>query len=297
MNRDPFRDRHAVQAGILVACLLQGACAYLPEPDPARSEAMARSAADAATAPVYEPAETPRTRPRPPGVAEAVDAAVANEARPLADRLRDANRRPAEILKFFGIRPGMKVLDLWSGGGYYTEILSYLVGPEGTVVAHNNGTYLDFTRTELATRYAAGRLPNVTRLLAENNELTLPAGEFDAVIMTNVYHDIYFEDEKIGWQRVDGPRLLAGIQQALKPGGVLGIVDHAAAPGSGPEAGGTLHRIDPERVRQDLLTAGFVLEAESDILRNPADDRSRVVFDPTIQGRTDQFAFRFRKPR
>jgi predicted methyltransferase len=214
----------------------------------------------------------------------------------VADRLRDANRRPAEVLKFFGIRPGMKVLDLWSGGGYYTEILSYLVGPEGAVVAHNNGTYLDFTRAELATRYGAGRLPNVTRLLAENNELSLPAGEFDAVIMTNVYHDIYFADEKIGWERVDARRLLAEILSALKPGGVLGIVDHAAAPGAGPETGGTLHRIDPERVRQDVLAAGFVLEAESDVLRNPADDRTRVVFDPTIQGRTDQFVFRFRKP-
>ena len=137
------------------------------------------------------------------------------------------------------------------------------------MVAHNNTPYLDFAKDDLAVRFAPGRLPNVERLLAENNQLTLPAGRFDAVLMTNVYHDIYFVDEKAGWPRIDGPKLLAEVFRSLKPGGVLGVTDHAALPGSPPETGGTLHRIDPALLKREITAAGFVLEAESDVLVNP----------------------------
>jgi len=227
----------------------------------------------------------------------AVTAALANPARPAADQDRDRLRQSAAVLTFFGIRPGMTVLDLYSGGGYYTEILSYLVGPAGRVVAHNNTPYLLYAKPELEARFTPGRLPNVERLTAENNQLVLPANRFDAVLMTDAYHDIYFVDEASGWARIDGPELLARIYQGMKPGAVLGVVDHVAPPGSPPEVGGTLHRIDPARLRRDIEAAGFVLEAESDVLRNPADDGTRPVFDPAVKGRTDQVVLRFRKPR
>lgn len=295
---DRIALRRTAALGILAGIVIVlGACGLLPAPDPARSEAMAKSAADASTAAGYEPSTTPKMRPKPLDGAAAVDAAVASTSRPVPDRLRDENRRPGEVLKFFEIRPGMKVLDLWSGGGYYTELLSRLVGSNGTVVAHNNGPYLDFTKNELATRYGDNRLSNVQPLVAENNQLSLPANSFDAVLMTNVYHDVYLDDDKIGWEPIDTSRFLAEVFQSMKPGAVLGIVDHAAAAGAPAAVGGTLHRIDPDRVRKDFTAAGFVLEAESDVLRNLADDHTRVVFDPTIQGRTDQFVFRFRKPQ
>ena len=190
----------------------------------------------------------------------------------------------------------MTVLDLWSGGGYYTELLSYIVGASGQVVSHNNTPYLQFAKDDLAVRFAPGRLPNVERLLAENNQLALPAGRFDAVLMTNVYHDIYFVDEKEGWPRIDGPKLMAEVFLSLKPGGVLGVTDHAAVPGAPPETGGTLHRIDPGLLKREITAAGFVLEAESDVLVNPEDDRTKSAFDPSVQGRTDQVVLRFRKP-
>lgn len=286
----------------LVLITLLAGCAGGPRLDPARSAAMAGSAAQASTQTGPElrsedAVKPPGTRPVPADpVLQAVLAAESNAARPAADRARDRSRQGAAVLTFFRIGPGMTVLDLWSGGGYYTELLSHVVGGSGRVVAHNNTPYLEFARDDLAVRFAPGRLPNVERLLAENNQLALPAGRFDAVLMTNVYHDIYFVDDKAGWPRIDGPKLLAEVFRSLKPGGVLGVTDHAALPGAPPETGGTLHRIDPALLKREITAAGFVLEAESDVLMNPTDDRTKSAFDPSVQGRTEQVVLRFRKP-
>jgi predicted methyltransferase len=223
-------------------------------------------------------------------------AAVNNPQRRSVDREQDERRKAADVLNFFGIQPGMVVLDLYSGGGYYAELLSYIVGPAGRVVAHNNTPYLRFAEDELAARYTEGRLANVEQIVAENNQLELTADVFDAVIMIKSYHDSYFVSEEMGWVKIDRPELLREIFTALKSGGVLGIVDHAADPGTPPESGGTLHRIDPAVIVRDMAAAGFRFDGESDVLRNPADDRSKVVFDPSVQGRTDRVVLRFRKP-
>ncbi len=238
------------------------------------------------------------SRPSSSAIAQpaAADAALKNPQRRPADRTQDDRRKAAAVLEFFGIQPGMAVLDLYSGGGYYAELLSYLVGPAGRVVAHNNTPYLSFAGTEVAERYREGRLPNVEQLIAENNELELPVQRFDAVIMIKAYHDVYFVDDEIGWARIDRPQFLREVFAAMKPGAVLGIVDHAAAPGAAPESGGTLHRIDPEVIKSDMKAAGFVLEAQSDILRNPKDDYSTRVFDDSVRDRTDRVVMRFRKP-
>lgn len=223
-------------------------------------------------------------------------AAVANPDRADADRARDARRHPAAVLDFFGIVPGMHVLDLYSGGGYYTELLSRVVGPDGRVRAHNNQAYLGFAAAEIEARYADERLPNVSILMAENNELELVPEAYDAITMVLTYHDIYYVDPDNGWPAIDGARLLGELYEGLKPGGVLGLVDHYAAPGSPAETGGTTHRIDAELVIREMQDAGFELDGRSDILRNPDDDHSRIVFDPAVRGQTDRFVLRFRKP-
>jgi len=223
-------------------------------------------------------------------------AAVANPQRSVADRDRDAGRKPAAVLDFFAIAPGMAVLDMFSGGGYYTELLSYSVGDDGKVVSHTNSAYAQAVGDEAVNRYANERLPNVEILLAENNELELPANEFDAVMMILAYHDIYYIDPDNGWPAIDGPLLLEELLDSLKPGGILAIVDHQAASGSPRESGGTLHRIDPAIVIDEIEAAGFVLESTSDALRNKADDHSLHMGDPAIRGKTDRFVMKFRKP-
>ena len=222
--------------------------------------------------------------------------ALANPSRPEADRGRDAGRQPSAVLEYFQIAPGMAVLDMFSGGGYYTEIIASAVGTEGRVVAHSNKAYLKFVGDEFAARHAAGRLANVDVLMAENNELELDENQFDAVMMILSYHDTYWVAPERGWPEIDRPNLLAEIMGAMIPGAVLAVIDHQAEPGSGGETGGTLHRINRAVVVADFEQAGFVLDDESDLLRNPEDDYSKIVFDPTINGKTDRFILKFRKP-
>lgn len=223
-------------------------------------------------------------------------AAVKHADRTSADRARDSGRKPAEVLEFFGIKSGMDILDMFSGGGYYTEILSRVTGAEGSVVAHSNQAYAQFVGEEATTRYANTRLPNVEILMAENQALEFPDDSYDAVMMVLAYHDIYYVSPTNGWPRIDGPKLVKELFDALRPGGILGVVDHYAAAGSGRETGNTLHRIDPEIVIAEIEAAGFVLEEKSDILRNMDDDHSLNMSDPKVRGKTDRFVFRFRKP-
>lgn len=252
--------------------------------------ACGQQAADSDTAAI-EPAAIEPTAIEGATIADA----VANPARPAADRERDAGRKPAAVLEFFGIAPGMVVLDMFSGGGYYTEIMARVVGAHGKIVAHSNSPYLSFVGDEFAARYADNRLANVDVLMAENNELALAAERFDAITLILSYHDIYHEDLENGWAKIDGPKFLAELRKSLKPGGLLGIVDHYAEAGAPGETGSTIHRIDLAIVLAEMQAAGFELEARSDLLRNPADDLNKLVFAPEVRGKTDRFVLRFRK--
>ena len=244
------------------------------------------------------PAPTDETTTDAPSVAQVsiYDQAVSSPGRTDADRERDAGRKPGQVLEFFDVTPGMTVLDMFSGGGYYTEMLSHIVGPDGKVVAHTNSAYAGFVGDEPVTRYADNRLANVAVLLAENNELDLPVAEFDAVMLILAYHDIYYVDLNNGWPKIDGPGFLAELKKGLKPGGMLAVVDHYAEAGSPRETGGTLHRIDPQIVISELAAEGFALESKSEILRNMEDDYSKGMFDPEVRGKTDRFVLKFRLP-
>jgi len=240
------------------------------------------------------------TAPEPAAPAEPVvsayEAALANPTRPEGDLERDAGRQPDKVLEFFGIGPGDTVLDMFSGGGYYTEMLSHVVGENGHVTSHTNKVVLSFSGDEFNARLADDRLANVEVLTAENNNLELVADRYDAVIMTLNYHDLYWVSKDYGWEKIDVEKFLAELYKGLKPGGTLGIVDHSAETGAPREVGGTLHRIDPGVVLADLETAGFVLDGKSDLLRNTEDNYSKNVFDASVRGKTDRFALRFKKP-
>ena len=229
-----------------------------------------------------------------PGSAAA--AAVAHADRPAADRERDAGRQPARVLDFFRISPGMRVLEVFAGGGYYSEILSHLVGPRGEVVAHNNDAYLAYAKDELDARFAAGRLANVSRVTAELDDLELEPASLDAALLILTWHDFYYADERYGWPAVDERALVDRLCTALKPGAVLGVVDHAADAGAEPEqTARTVHRVDPARVLADFEGSCFTLEAKGDMLANAGDDRTTSAIDPALRGQTDRFVYRFRR--
>lgn len=221
-------------------------------------------------------------------------AALGHPLRPDEDKARDASRKPAEVLEFVGIEPGMHVLDMFTGGGWYSEVIAHVVGEDGRVFAHSNNAYKNFVGDALEERFADGRVAQVTILMVENNELNLEENSLDAVMLGLSFHDMYHEDVENGWPLLDGVAFLAELRKGLKPGGVVGIIDHRAAAGSPPETGDSLHRIDPALVVANMEAAGFTLEAESDILANPDDDHTKIVFSPDIRGKTDRFVMRFR---
>lgn len=222
-----------------------------------------------------------------------IAAGVANPARPEAQRARDANRKPAEILAFAGVKPGDRVGDVMMGGGYFTRIFSGAVGPEGKVYAFQSTEFIAFSAD-----YAKGQdetakfAPNIVPVRASLGAMAFPE-PLDVIFTAQNYHDLHLGSAT--------PEQIAGINKlmfaALKPGGVLVLIDHAAADGSGDRDSNKLHRIDIALVKAELAAAGFVLEAESDVLRNPADARTISVFDPAINGKTDQFVLKFRKPK
>jgi predicted methyltransferase len=224
------------------------------------------------------------------------EAAVTSSTRLEGDYARDAARKPAAVLEFFGIEAGDTVFDMFAGGGYYTELLANVVGPEGHVDSHSNKPYLNYVGEEFTLRHDNGRLANVSVIMAENNELELQAEKYDAMLVVLSYHDIYHVDEDSGWYRIDGDQLRAEWFKGLKPGGVVGIIDHVAAAGAPAETGETLHRIDPQRVVAEMTASGFVLDGESNLLHNANDDHSLSVFAPDIRGNTDRFVMRFVKP-
>lgn len=226
----------------------------------------------------------------------AIAESLASPERTEQDRQADPLRRPDLVLNFFEIRPGMTVLDLFSGGGYYTEIVSRVVGEKGKVTAHNNDAYLDFAKDSLAGRYSDNRLPNVDRITAEANDLELTSNTFDAALAMLTWHDFYFLDVENGWPAIDGARLVQKLCSALKPGAVLGITDHVAVAGSDPrETAQTLHRIDPKRIRDDLEGTCFRYEGEISVLRNSEDPLEQPMSAPGIRGRTDRVVYKFRR--
>ena len=191
----------------------------------------------------------------------------------------------------------MQVIDVFAAGGYYSELLARVVGPSGKVIAYNNPPYAKFASKKPAERFGNGRLSNVQIMTAEVTDLSLPDDALDAALFVLAYHDLYWRPAEGGWEHTDPALLLRKLHAALKPGGVVVVLDHRAAAGSEPQVtADKLHRIDPQRVRDDFAAAGFVFDAQSNAFSHADDDLTRLVFEPAIRHRTDQFMFRFKKP-
>lgn len=218
--------------------------------------------------------------------APAATALLADASRPEADRARDADRKPAQLLGFAGVRPGMKVAELAPGGGYFTRLLSLAVGPKGYVYAFGG-------RASPAVVAIAQARGNVAMVVGKAGDALAPE-PVDVVWTTQNYHD--FKNAKVG----DGDGAAAfnkAAFAALKPGGVYLVSDHQTAKGAGASQTSTLHRIEDAVVIAEGEAAGFRFEGRSAVLAHPGDDHSLKVVESGIRGKTDQFVLRFRKPR
>ncbi len=225
------------------------------------------------------------------GSSDGLSSALADTSRSEADRNRDAGRRPADVIRFLGIKEGMSVIDMIAAGGYYTEVLSLAVGPTGTVYAQNPAFVLQFrdgaNDKAMTARLASNRLANVVRLDREISDTGLEPHSLDAAVTALNFHDIYNRDPAAAaaW--------LGSVRTLLKPGGVLGIIDHFGNAGAD---NAKLHRIEEQLVLEAVEAAGFEVEGTSETLRNASDDRTKGVFDSSVRGKTDRFVLKLRSP-
>jgi predicted methyltransferase len=209
----------------------------------------------------------------------------------------DEGRKPAQVLQFLGLKPGMQVLDLFGGNAYWAEIMAPVVGPKGhDTVWEPTQFYTDKTKASFAT--FAARHPNVSIVVSPFEAPDLPKNYADFVILNDNYHDTYWQNDKYKIPHMDPNVFLNAVYASMKPGAVIGVIDHVASPNADTRATvDKFHRIDPNVVKADFKRAGFQFVKSSDVLRNPADDHTLLVFDPKVRGKTDRFVFLFRKPR
>jgi predicted methyltransferase len=226
-------------------------------------------------------------------MASPITAALADPARPAKQREADTRRSPEKLIAFANIKPGQTVVDYVMGGGYWSHIIAGVVGPKGKVYGFQPTEFVAY-RAAYGTEQddVVKARKNVTPIRSGFAAPAIP-GKVDAIITVQNYHDLYLKP----FPADTGPKARAALFAMLKPGGTLVIVDHSAKAGSDIGVADSLHRIDPAIVRKELEAAGFVFDGELDTWRNPADPMTANVFDPAIRGKTDQFAYRFKKPK
>ncbi len=222
-----------------------------------------------------------------------VAAAFAMADRPAEDRALDAGRKPVEVLAFERLQTGDRVLDWDAGAGYYAELMARAVGPTGHVDAQNPPKMAESTAAAWKLRLA--RTPNISLITGGFADVPLAPNTYSFALMNIVYHDLYWSSEKYDLPRVEPRVILHNLYLAMKPGGTVAVIDHVGPKGDPRANADKLHRIDPETIRYDFERAGFHLAGESKLLRNPADDHTKLVFDPAIRGMTDRVVYRFVK--
>ena len=226
-----------------------------------------------------------------------VAAAIASPARDSENVKLDESRKPAQVLEYLGLRRGMSAIDLFGANRYWAEIMAPVVGPKGHVLVWEPTQFLDADGKKAFAAFKA-KNRNVSLLSTPFEAIALPKNSADFVIFNLNYHDVYWESAKYGIPRMDPQAFLKAVYAAMKPGAVIGVIDHVASPNSDTRATvEKFHRIDPDVIEADFTKAGFQLVGTRNMLRNPSDDLTLPVFDPKIRGKTDRALVKFRKPR
>jgi len=209
----------------------------------------------------------------------------------------DDGRKPAAVLQYLGLKPGMKVLDLFGANGYWAEIMVPVIGPKGHDTIWQPTQFFGARGKSYMDGFIA-KHPNVDLVTSPFEAPNLPKNYADFVILNNNYHDTYWTSEKFKIPRMDPAAFLKAVYASMKPGAVIGVIDHVANKNDDPRATvEKYHRIDPDLIKADFKRAGFVLVGSSNLLRNPGDNHSLEVSDPKIAGHTDRAIFKFMKPR
>jgi predicted methyltransferase len=222
---------------------------------------------------------------------------LAIEGRADADSKLDESRRPVETLKFLGLKKGMVALDYMAGGGYYAEIMAKAVGPKGKVAAWNPEAFVSDDKPKAKWAELSARNKNLTMTPAPFDGFDAPPKSYDFALFHLVYHDLYWQSEQYKVPKTDPDAVLKRLYAAMKPGGIVGVVDHVGLAGDTRQTVDKTHRIDPAVVKADFARAGFKLVSESKHLHMEGDDYAKSVFDPALRGKTDRFVFKFKKPR
>lgn len=233
---------------------------------------------------------------RSSGAQSAAPAVLDNPQRSAEDRARDPASKPEVILDLLALEPGDRVLDFLTGGGYFAQLLAYVVGPEGRVLAHNNAAYRKWVGPNIGDRFADLGLAQVTLYDRELDSLGLAPDSLDGALMVATYHDLYFVDEENDWPAVDAGAVMADVAAALRPGARLVVVDHMAAEGQGKLDASSLHRIERGFAIDAWQRQGLRLVDSSDALLGGRDDLTTSVFDPSVRGQTDRFILVFERP-
>ncbi|PEQ10822.1 methyltransferase [Novosphingobium sp. PC22D] len=223
--------------------------------------------------------------------------ALADPRRDEPARKLDDSRKPAEVLAYLGLEEGMRAADIMTGSGYWAEIMASVVGPEGKVTAFEPEQFYKSPEEQVKWKAIVAGWPEVEWVRYPFEAFSAAPGSFDFAIINLSYHDLYWESEKFGIPRSDPDAFVSALFAAMRPGGIVGIVDHVGLPGDTRAIVDKLHRIDPATVKRDFERAGFVLEDASELLANPEDDHTKLVFDPAVRFKTDRFVYRFRKPK
>ena len=258
---------------------------------PEADKVVAEAVTEAVEEPMVDAAEVVMGVVDAPGFYAAL---LAHADRPEGDNEDDAARKPAAVLEFAGVEAGMSVYEIEAGGGYYTELLSRAVGPEGSVMMQNPAGFDRFLGDSVEKRLADDRLANVTLRKSNFDDLAAEDGSMDMVTWMLGPHELWLissDGEGLG----DPVASFAQIAAMLKPGGTFVVVDHAADAGSPATTGGETHRIDPQIIKDMAAVAGLEFVGSSDLLASSDDDHTLMVFDPEIRRKTDRFVFKFRK--
>jgi predicted methyltransferase len=229
-----------------------------------------------------------------PNLSTTIAHAVADPARPAGYRAADALRKPAETLAFSGVRPGMIVGEFYPAGGYFTRMLSDVVGPSGHIYAIENAGWNDSVKDDRAM-LAEGKWKNVSLDVQPFGTVTFPS-PLDLAWVTQNYHDLKIAKYGPGGHAVDTVAFDRAVYKALKPGGIFFVLDHEGWPGMTDADIAKVHRIEKAQVIREVTSAGFRLAAEGKFLHRSTDDHHLVIFDPKIRGHTDQYALKFVKP-